>query len=75
MADQKKEQVFTTPIFLAAAFFIFAVAIIEKGLNLVGLDIPFVPVWPRQLLDWAVVLLMFDIALTVRQMLENRLQD
>jgi len=75
MASQKQEQVFTTPIFLAAGFFLFAVAIIEKALNLIGADIPFVPVWPRQLLDWAVVLLMFDIALTLRQVLENKLQE
>lgn len=69
----KKEQVFTAPVFLATAFFIFGLAIIEKFLNSFGASIPFTTVFPRQLLNWAVTLLIFDIALTLRQMLENRL--
>jgi hypothetical protein len=70
---QKKEQLFTAPVFLATAFFIFGLAIIEKFLNVLGLSIPFTTVFPRQLLSWAVTLLIFDIALTLRQMMENRL--
>ena len=69
----QKEQVFAAPVFLAGAFFIFGLAIIEKVLNMFGTSMPFTTVWPRQLLNWAVTLLIFDIALTLRQMLENRL--
>jgi hypothetical protein len=32
-------------------------------------------VYPRQMLDWAVTLLVFDIALTLRQVLESRLAE
>jgi len=70
---EKKEHVFTAPVFLATAFFVFGLAIIEKFLNLFGASIPFTDVFPRQLLSWAVTLLIFDIALLLRQMLENRL--
>ena len=73
MTEEKKEQVFTAPVFLATAFLLFGVAIVEKALNLVGASIPFTDVFPRQLLNWAVTLLIFDIALLLRQMLENRL--
>lgn len=71
--NDKKEQVFAAPVFLAAAFFVFGLAILEKFLNLFGTSIPFTTVFPRQLLNWAVTLLIFDIALLLRQMLENRL--
>lgn len=64
---------FTGPIFLGPAFFVFGLAIIEKALNIVGSSIPIVTVFPRQLLDWAVVLLMFEIALTLRQLYERLL--
>lgn len=73
MEQQGSEHVFTTPFLLAAAVFLFGLAIIEKLLNLVGGSIPVLTVYPRQLLDWAVVLLIFDIALLLRQMLENKL--
>ncbi len=73
MADQAKEQVFTAPVFLATAFLLFGIAIIEKALNVFGTSIPFTDVFPRQLLNWAVTLLIFDIALLLRQMLENKL--
>lgn len=71
--NDKREQVFAAPVFLAAAFFVFGIAIIEKLLNVFGASIPFTAVFPRQLLNWAVTLLIFDIALLLRQMLENRL--
>jgi hypothetical protein len=64
---------FTGPIFLGPAFFVFGLAIIEKALNIVGGSIPIVTVFPRQLLDWATVLLMFEIALTLRQLYERLL--
>ena len=62
---------YTAPVFLGTAIFVFAVAIIEKTLNLVGGSIPLVTVYPRQLLDWAVVLLMFEIALSLRVLSER----
>ena len=64
---------FTAPVFLGPAFLLFALAIIEKALNLVGGSIPVLTVYPRQLLDWAVVLLMFEIALSLRQVYERML--
>jgi len=48
---------------------------LEKALNLLGTSVPFVNVFPSQLLNWAVVLLMFEIALTLRQMLEMQVAD
>jgi len=66
---------FTAPVFLGTAFLVFGVALIEKMLNLVGTSLPFVGVFPRQLLDWAVTLLMFEIALTLRQLVELKLGD
>jgi hypothetical protein len=63
------------PIFLGAAFFVMGVAMVEKLLNAVGRTIPFVHVFPRQLLDWAVALLVFEIALSVRQLIELRLEE
>lgn len=66
---------FTAPIFLGTAFLVFGIAIVEKLLNLVGWSLPFVSVFPRQLLDWAVALLMFEIALTLRQLIELRLDE
>ena len=64
---------FTAPVFLGPAFLLFALAIIEKALNLFGGSIPVLTVFPRQLLDWAVVLLMFEIALTLRQVYDRML--
>lgn len=68
-------RLFTAPIFLGTAFFVFAVAILEKLLNMVGWSIPVVEVYPRQLLDWATVLLVFEIALALRQLIELWLVD
>ncbi len=66
----QKAQMYTAPVFLGMAFLVFGVATLEKALNLLGASIPFTNVFPRQLIDWAVALLIFDIALTLRQMFE-----
>ena len=71
--SQKRPELFTAPWLLATAFLLVGVAIVEKALNLVGLSIPVTQVYPRLLLEWAVTLLIFDIALTLRQMLETSL--
>ena len=64
----------TAPWLLASDILLFALALIEKALNLIGLSVPLTSVFPRQLLDWAVVLLIFDIALTLRHMFEIQLR-
>ena len=61
MSDESNE-LFTAPWLLATAVLLFVVAIIEKGLNMIGTSIPLVQVFPRQVLDWAATLLIFDIA-------------
>jgi hypothetical protein len=66
---------FHAPVFLGTAFFVMGLALLEKVLNVFGGSIPFVDVFPRQLIDWAVALLMFEIALSVRQMIELKLDD
>ncbi len=71
--NDSREQVFAAPVFLLIAVGLFCVAIILKGLSLVGLDIPSIGIWPRLLLEWAVFLLILDIALLLRQNLENKL--
>ena len=65
----------TSPVFLGTAFLLFGVAILVKLLNLVGWGLVFVDVEPYQLLEWAVVLLMFEIALMLRQMIEMRVEE
>ena len=65
---------FHAPVFLGSAFLVMGLAILEKFLNLFGWTIPFLHVFPRQLLDWAVALLMFEIALSIRQAIELRLE-
>jgi hypothetical protein len=66
---------FHAPIFLGSAFLVMGIAFMEKFLNLFGRSIPFVNVFPRQLLEWAVTLLVFEIALSIRQMIEIRLDE
>jgi hypothetical protein len=73
--SQGREDVFTAPLLLATAALLLGLAIIEKGLNIIGGSIPVLTVYPRQLLDWAVVILILDIALSLRQVLEHRLYD
>ena len=63
---------YTAPVFLGAAFLLFGLAVLEKFLNLFGASIPFLSVYPRQVLDWAVTLLILEIALTLRQLVEIR---
>lgn len=65
--SKKAPELFTAPVFLGTAFLLMAMAIIEKGLNIVGYSLPIVTVWPRQLLDWSLVLVSFEIAVTLRQ--------
>jgi hypothetical protein len=69
-----RNPIFNAPIFLGSAFFVMGLAILEKFLNLFGWSIPFVDVFPRQLLNWAVVLLVFEIALSMRQLVEIALE-
>ena len=71
MEPSGKQDRFTAPWLFAAAVFLFLLALIEKALALVGLSMPITEVYPRQLLDWAVVLLIFDIALTLRQCVDR----
>jgi hypothetical protein len=66
---------FTAPVFLAPAFLVFGMAIVEKVLNIFGAHIPLLNVYPRQLLDWAVVLVLFEIALSLRQMFEYMIAE
>jgi len=70
-----RSPLFNAPVFLGSAFVLMGLAILEKFLNLFGWTIPFVDVFPRQILDWAVALLMFEIALSIRQLIELRLLD
>ena len=63
---------YSAPVFLGAAFLLFGLAALEKFLNLFGASIPFLDIFPRQVLDWAVTLLVFEIALTLRQLVELR---
>jgi energy-coupling factor transporter transmembrane protein EcfT len=65
---------YTAPVFLGTAFLLFGVALIEKLLNLFGASIPVINVFPSQVLGWAVTLLMFEIALTLRQLVETTRQ-
>lgn len=70
----KNPDTFSAPWLLALAFLTLGAAIFEKGLNVFGMSIPIVTVYPRQLLDWAVALATFEIALTVRQLLEAKVR-
>ena len=68
----QREPVYSAPVFLGTAFLLFGLAICEKVLNLFGGSVPWLSVFPRQVLDWAVTLLIFEIALTLRQLVELR---
>ncbi|MGI9626361.1 MAG: hypothetical protein ACR2QM_05960 [Longimicrobiales bacterium] len=67
---EPRRPLYSGPIFIAPAIFVFCLALIEKGLNLMGSSIPLIDVFPRQLLEWALILLVFEIAFTLRQTLE-----
>jgi hypothetical protein len=68
----KDPEVLSAPWLLAMAFLLLAAAMVEKALNIFGGSIPVVDVFPRQLLDWAVALAVFEIAITLRQMQAQR---
>ena len=68
----KNPEVFSAPWLLATAFLLLAAAMVEKALNTFGASLPVVDVFPRQLLDWAVALAVFEIAVTLRQMQAQR---
>jgi hypothetical protein len=68
---KRTPEILTAPIFLGTGFLLLGMAIVEKGLNLIGTGLPIVDVFPRQLLDWAVALMIIEIALTLRQILER----
>ena len=63
-------QLYSAPVALGTASLLFGLAVIEKILNLFGTSIPVIHVFPRQVLSWAVTLLIFEIALTLRQLVE-----
>lgn len=67
-----RDRSYIAPVFLGTAFLLFGFALVEKVLNLFGTSLPIVRVYPRQLLEWAVMLLMFEVALTLRQLVELR---
>ncbi|MDH3455533.1 MAG: hypothetical protein OER90_01710 [Gemmatimonadota bacterium] len=69
----KTEHVFAAPVFLLISVLLFSLAIIEKGLNMLGTGVPFLAVNPRLLLEYGVFLLILDIALLLRQNLESKL--
>jgi hypothetical protein len=63
-------RLYSAPIALGTAALLFGLAAVEKLLNLFGASIPLIHVFPRQVLDWAVTVLIFEIALTLRQLVE-----
>ncbi len=57
-------------LFFTGAFLVLALAVVEKGLNLIGQGVP--GVFPAQLLQWSVVLLAFVIAILLRQIRDQQ---
>lgn len=68
--SRRTPEVFTAPLFLGTGFLLIGMALLEKALNLMGSSIPVINVFPRQLLDWAVALMVVEIAITLRQIAE-----
>ena len=58
-------------LFFFVALLFLAMAIVEKGLNLIDQSIPVVDVFPQQLLSWTVPPLLFVIAIVLRQIREE----
>ena len=70
MKNEKLMSVLSRLLFFVALLFL-AMAVAEKGLNVVGQSIPVIDVFPRQLLNWTVPPLMFVIAIVLRQIREE----
>ncbi len=58
-------------LFFVGALAVLGLAIVEKALNLIGRDLPVVNVNPEQVLSWTSPLLLFVIAILLRQMREE----
>ena len=58
-------------LFFFGALTFLGLAIVQKGLMLFGLWIPFLEVLPTVLLSWTVPLLLFVIAIVLRQIREE----
>ena len=70
MENEKLMSVLSRFFFFVALLFL-AVAILEKGLNLLGQSIPVIDVFSQQLLSWTVPPLLFIIAIVLRQIREE----
>ena len=68
---RRTPELYTAPMFLGMGFLLVAVAIVEKLLNVIGFSLPIVDVFPSQLLNWAVTLMILEIAVTLRQILQQ----
>ncbi|MBT8336675.1 MAG: hypothetical protein KJO11_08730 [Gemmatimonadetes bacterium] len=71
----KQPDHFSAPWLLGTSFLLLGAAMVEKGLNIFGWSLPWVDVFPRQLLDWAVALAVFEIALSLRHLLDARVRS
>ena len=69
--SRRSPEFYTAPMFLGMGFLLVGVAIIEKLLNLFGWSLPVVDVFPSQLLNWAVTLMILEIAITLRQIFQH----
>ena len=58
-------------VFFFGGFFFLVLASVERALNLIGQSLPLLKALPNQVLQWAVVLLTFVIALLLRQIREG----
>ena len=58
-------------LFFFGALAFLGMAVVEKGLNLIGQTLPVVDVYPQQLLSWTTPPLLFVIAIVLRQMREE----
>ena len=70
MENEKLMSVLSRFFFFVALLFL-ALAVLEKGLNLLGQSIPVIAVFPQQLLSWTVPPLLFVIAIVLRQIREE----
>ena len=66
MENEKFLNAFSRLSFVTACFFL-TMAILEKGLNIFGLSIPVIDLFPRQLLNWTVPPLLFFVAIVLMQ--------